>query len=146
MKGFIAFFLVAVILFGCAGKGGNPRDLSSPQPTPTPVMAPVPVQDVAFKAQAQGNIVVIHIKNNTQDPIRISPYFLALIIDNKQPEIRFHPSLAQAELPVAKLPKGMEIAGKIRFFTHDNLVGQKIVFNSPDYKPIMTFIEEYIAE
>ena len=146
MKGFLAFFLVAIISFGCVGKGGAPQDLSTPKPTPMPVMAPVPVPDVALMAFAQGNTVFIHIKNNTQNPLPVSPYFFALFIDNKRPEIRFHPSLAGAELPVTRLSKGMEVSGRIRFFNYDNLVGQKIIFNSPDYKPIMTFIEEYIAE
>jgi hypothetical protein len=146
MKGFVVIFLIGVIMFGCAGKDGNSRNLSNPRSIPTPGDTPSSVSDVEIKAKAQGNTVFIHIRNNMDAPLRISPYFFALIIDNKKPEIRFHPSLAEAELPVSSLTKGVEVSGRIRFFNYDDLLGQKLIFNSPDYKPIMTLIEEYIAE
>ncbi|MBN1901223.1 hypothetical protein JW926_07865 [Candidatus Sumerlaeota bacterium] len=146
MKGFVIFFLIGVIMSGCAGKNGNSRDLSNPDETQNSVAAPSQAPDVALKATAEGNLVFIHIKNNALDSLRISPHFFALIIDNKRPEIRYHPSIAQSEMPVTKISKGTEVSGRIRFSQRDNLVGQKLVFNSPDYEPIMTFIDKYISE
>ena len=69
-----------------------------------------------------------------------------IFTNNKKPEIRFDPSKSQAEFPVTNLSKGMMANGMIRFNNYQDLAGQKLVFNSPDHEPVMTFIEKYEPE
>jgi len=147
MRGIFKIALIlCVFLFGCAGKGKKAAQdslhaLESNAEKPT-----VPQNTLDFKAHAKGNQVFIRIINNTPKSIRVSPFFFALIVNNKKPEVRFDPSNSQAEFPVTKLTEGMMANGMIRFDKYQDLVGQKLVFNSPDYKPMMTFIDEYEPE
>ena len=102
--------------------------------------------DVELEAMANGNSVYIRVKNNTPAPIRVSPYFFALIINNQRPEIRFNPKRTTSEFPIARLVSGAEATGFIIFKDYTDLVGQKLVFNSPDYKPMLTIIKSFMTE
>ncbi len=143
---FTLFALTLLMLAGCAGRGGG--IVSAPEP-PEPVftgLAGTSGLDVEFEAMANKNSVYIRVKNNTPVPFRVNPYCFALIINNQHPEIRFNPAQATSEFPTARLASGTEATGFITFKDYKDLVGQKLVFNSPDYKPMLTIIKSYIKK
>ena len=133
---------LSILVAGCVGKG---RGLKVPNPSkPVSVKeAPLSGINVDFEARARGGSVYIRVRNNTPSLLRVSPYFFALIIDGKYPEIHYHPARAKSEFPALTLASGSEAVGFIHFKDYQNLVGQKMVFNSPDYKPMLVEIKPF---
>lgn len=84
--------------------------------------------------------IYVEIKNNTPAPVAVSPFYFGLIIDNKRPVITYNPAKARAEFPVTSLTSGARAAGLLHFNDYPDVAGQKLIFNSPDYKPMMTII------
>ena len=147
MKNLIySIFIVFLMIWGCAGTKKEVAPVSEPGKSPSDKAPPASGLELEFDARAIGNQVQVRIKNNTSAPIRVSPYFFALIVDNQRPEIRYHPSIASSKFPASKLLSGMEVSGVFSFHKYQNLVGQKFVFNSPDHKPIMTIIKNAAPE
>jgi hypothetical protein len=136
----ILLAFIAVFLVCCAGKSGKLASCPVSE-TVRGEIAPDSGLEVKMEANAKGNKIHISIINNTPSPLRVSPYYFALIIDNKRPEIRYSPNIAVSEIPVTTLKSGTQVSGIIKFTNLGNLKAQKLVFNSPDYEPIMTTIE-----
>jgi len=139
-------FALIVGFFICAGgcardKPRMPIVPETPETNPGPVV-PDSGLGVEFDVQAAGNILMIRIGNNTPDTIRVSPFYFALIVDNRRPEIRYNPAIAGSRFPLATLKTGEIANGVIQFNDYKDLVGQKLVFNSPDHKPIVAVIRE----
>jgi hypothetical protein len=143
MKNLInSIFIFVLLIAGCAGV--EKKDVAvvpdSQKKSPSIATASSGLE-VEFDAKAKGNEVLVRVKNNTPAPIRVSPYFFALIIDNEKPEIRYNPSSAISKFPATRLLSGMEVSGIFLFKNYKDLAEQKLVFNSPDHKPLMTIIK-----
>jgi len=147
MKNLInSIFIFVLLIAGCAGTKKNVSVVPNAQKKSPSSATSASGLEVEFDAKAKGNEVLVRIKNNTPAPIRVSPYFFALIIDNQKPEIRYNPSSALSKFPVIKLLSGNEVSGIFLFKNYKNLAGQKFVFNSPDHKPLMTIIKGVTPE
>jgi hypothetical protein len=147
MKNLIySIFIFALLMTGCAGtkkKVTVAPDHKNPSPSTT---KPSSGLEVEFDAVGKGNEIHVRIKNNTSAPISVSPYFFALIVNNQKPEIRYNPTIASSKFPRIRVLKGMEVSGVFSFNNYQDIVGQKFVFNSPDYKPLMTHIKAAMPE
>jgi hypothetical protein len=141
-KGTLIFLTVMSILWmsGCRGGSVGAKIPDVPKPASAQI-ASTSGLGVEVEATASGGSVYIKVRNNTPAPLRVSPFYVALIIDGQHPEIRFNPATAKSEFPVINLPSGAEAAGFIHFRNYENLKGQQLVFNSPDYKPLLVPIK-----
>jgi hypothetical protein len=137
-KALLIFLAVAGALWmmGCKGGSVGAKIPDVPKPVSAQI-APTSGVGVEVEATASGGSVYIKVRNNTPAPLRVSPFYVALIIDGQYPEIRFNPATAKSEFPVTSLPSGAEATGFIHFRNYENLKGQQLVFNSPDYKPLL---------
>ncbi len=95
--------------------------------------------EVILEASAVGNRVHIVVKNNRTEPMVVNPYFFGVIVDNKL--TRFNPAKVESHFPVFRLEQGETASGYLRFLEFPDLVGQKLVFRNPDYKPLMVIIQ-----
>jgi len=141
-KGTLIFLTVTSILWmtGCRGGSVGAKIPEAPKPVSTQI-APPSGLGVEVEATASGGSVYIKVRNNTPALLRVSPFYFALIIDGQYPEIRYNPATARSEFPVTSLPSGAEATGFIHFENYTNLKGQQLVFNSPDYKPLLVTIK-----
>jgi len=141
-KGTLIFLTVMSILWMTGCRGGSVGTTIPEVPKPVSAqIAPTSGLGVEVEATASGGSVYIKVRNNTPAPLRVSPFYVALIIDGQYPEIRYNPAMAKSEFPVINLPSGAEAAGFIHFRNYENLKGQQLVFNSPDYKPLLVPIK-----
>jgi len=140
-----AQLLLAAALCGCAKKAAR---INAPEPAPAPASEIVQTSGIGIEleASASGGSVYIRLCNNTPALLKASPYYFAVIIDGEYPEIRYNPRIARSEFPVAILASGAEATGYIHFNNIPNLCGQKLVFNSPDFKPVLATIKPYNSE
>ena len=138
--------LLVFLLCGCAGKA--PEVVTVPEPPEGVGSQTVATSglDVGLEAFETGGRIFINLQNNTPSSLEVSPFFFGIIIDNKKPAIKFTPDKGTSKFPVTTLASGMQATGFIRFRTYDKLKGQKLVFNSPDYKPIFTIIKGAVSE
>lgn len=95
--------------------------------------------EVVLKASAAMNSVRIEVKNNRTEPLIVDPHFFGVIVGGKL--TRFNPAKVVNQFPVFRLQKGETASGYLTFREFSDLVGQKLVFRSPDYEPLMTIIQ-----
>jgi hypothetical protein len=94
--------------------------------------------EVVLGATAIGNRVHIEVKNNRAETLIVDPHFFGVIVNRKL--TRFNPATAVNQFPVSRLKQGETASGYLIFLDFSDLVGQKLVFRNPDYKPLMTVI------
>jgi hypothetical protein len=86
------------------------------------------------------NKIYVEVQNNDVPLLRISPYHFGVIV--KKRLTIYDPQTALSQFPRATLKRGEKATGYLTFYGFESLVGEKLVFYNPDYKPIMTVIEE----
>lgn len=132
--------LLLTVALGCAS--GSREPLSSTTGPKAQELREDRVEqepEVVLEASAVGNRVHIAVKNNRTEPLVVVPHFFGVIVENKL--TRFNPAKVVNQFPVFRLEQGETASGYLRFIEFSDLVGQKLVFRSPDYKPLMVIIQ-----
>jgi hypothetical protein len=110
---------------------------------PTQPAAPTSTEPVELRAAAFGNRIYIEVRNNSMAVLRVSPYHFGVIV--KRQLVIFDPKGMVSQFPSAVLRKGETASGYLTFRQFKSLAGEKLVYNNPDYKPIMTIIQEIVG-
>jgi hypothetical protein len=130
----------ATLLGSCARNNGAAKEIP---PTPTQPVAAAPTEPVELRAAAFGNRVYIEVRNNSVAVLRVSPYHFGVII--KKQLVIFDPKTMVSQFPSAVLRKGETASGYLTFRQFKTLAGAKLVYNNPDYKPMMTMVQEVVG-
>lgn len=132
--------LLLIIASGCAStsqRSLSPGPLDQQQESQKRRAEQEP--EVVLEATAIGNRVHIEVRNNRQEALIVDPHFFGVIVNNKL--TRFNPANVVSQFPLFRLKHGETASGYLTFLEFSDLVGQKLVFRNPDYKPLMTIIQ-----
>jgi hypothetical protein len=153
MRSVASIMMLAVALALSCARGSPVQAGKKPveEPRPTPSQPPSlhgqgfesADEAVELHAAALKNKIHIEVINKGLTVLRVSPYHFGIIV--KKNLTIYDPKTAMSQFPSAVLNKGERASGNITFRGFESLAGQKLVFNNPDYKPIMAIIADASA-